>query len=705
VRLRISTGLVLVAVLASAPARGQVAAPTLVEEDLPQEEPPAPARKAARPARPGEPVPEPAHGPPEPLPPARQAAPAPPAPAAAPQARPGAEPGVTIGAEDLARLQRPIEPVRTSWGDLVEWWRGHRRALREHDLVHAEDARKRLLAVKRELAIENLTPFAGAEVREAERSLVARSPDDALQHALFAVELAPDLAEAHLALARARFARDPGKPLAALGALWAGLAAAAREPHTVRAYYGDAAVALLGALLVAAAATAALLLARRLRLFLHDFSHLPLLRSGSRAQATLLALVLLALPLALRLGPFVAILVLAAAAWLYLSWRERAVATVALLVVAALPWLAWGAARATAWTGTLAERIHELERGGDSGALAARLEARAADLPAPALLALGRHHKRRGDLERALRWYEAAAAADGRSAEVRVNLGNVLFLRGDLEGAKAAYLAAVDRAQNASTLAAAHYDLSKLYLRQAAMEQSTEARKKAQQQDAAYLARYGSDDDFGANRWLVDAAVPLEQIAALARGDPGPGAVAAAVEARLAGPIPRRAWPWLPLGLTAALWLLALTARRWDLARPCGKCGRPACRRCDGVSEPLCGQCVNVYQRAAAVDPRDRALKEAQVRRHARWREAAVRILAVVGGGAGHLVGGRPVRGFLVVLGLAFLGLVVWFRQGVVPPPQPSPYTAAGKVLVAVPLAIALWVLAVRDAFRLGRGD
>ena len=699
-RLRVSTGLWLAAVLASAPARGQVAAPTMVEDDLPQEEPPPPARKAAPLARPGEPVPEPVHAPPEPLPP--------PQPAARPHspAPPGkAGPAPAAAAEDLARLQRPIEPVHARFADLGEQWRVRRLALRENDLSRADEARRRLLAVKRELAIENLFPFASSEVRETERFLATRSPEDALRHAQFAVELAPDLAEAHVALARARLARDPGTPLAALRALAAGIAAAAREPHTARAIYGDVLSALLGALLAASAVSVVLLLAKRLRLFLHDVPHLPLLRSGSRAQAALLALVVLALPLALRLGPFLALLIPVAAVWLYLGWRERAVATAALLVVALLPWLAWGAARATTWTGTLAERVHELERGGDSGVIAAGLEARAADLPAPALLALGRHHKRRGDLETAQRWYEAAAAADGRSAEVQVNLGNVLFLRGDLEGAKAAYLTAVDLAQTQSTLAAAHYDLSKLYLRQLAVEQSTEARKKAQQQDGDYLARHGSDDDFSANRWLVDAPVPPEQIAALAGSDPGPAAVAAAVEARLAGPIPRRAWPWLPLGLAAALWPLALLARRWDPARACARCGRPACRRCDGVTEALCGQCVNVYQRAAAVEPRDRVLKEAQVRRHARWRELRVRALAVVGGGAGHLVGGRPVRGFLVMTGLAFLGLVAWLRDGVLPPPQPSPYVAAAKVVVALPLAIALWALAVRGAFRLGRGE
>lgn len=713
-RFRIPTGLVLMALLASAPARGQVAAPSMVDEDLPQEEATPPKQKARPSIRAGEPVPEPPPpAAPEPGPPHHQgppAAAAPPQAPAAPRAGTPAMPGVAISAEDLARLQRHIEPVQASWNRLVQVWRARRAALREQDLARAEDARKRILTDERELAIENLFPFAAAEVREAERSVAARSPDDAIQHALFAVELAPDLAAAHLALARARLARDPAEPLPALRALAAGLAAAVRDPRTARALAGDLASALLGALLLASAATVTVLLARRLRLFLHDFGHLPLLRSGSRAQAALLAVVLLGMPLALRLGPLAAIFTLAAAAWLYLSWRERAVATVALLAVVALPWLGRLAAEQVAWSGTLAEPVYELERGGDSGALAAQLEARASDLPAPALLALGRHYKRRGDLERALRWDEAAAAAS-RTAEAQVNLGNVLFLRGDLEGAKAAYLRAVDgpvgdRAPSAAALAAAQYDLSKLYLRLAAVEQSTEARKKAQQQDAAYLARYGSDDDFRANRWLVDALVPLDQIAALTRKDPGAAAVGADLEARLAGAIPRSAWPWLPLALTAALWVLALAAERWlHPAVTCAKCGRAACRRCDGVSGSLCGQCVNVYQRSGAVEAKDRALKEAQVRRHARWREIAVRVLAVVGGGAGHVFGGRPVGGFLIVLGLAFLGLLAWFREGVFSLPQPSSYAAEGKLLVAVPLGLALWALAVRDAFRLRRGD
>jgi len=704
VNLRALTGPLLALALGAPQALAQVSAPSLVEDELPQEEPEPRHKRPAPVARPGEPIPEPAPlAPVEPAPPPAARAPKPAADAGIPAPAPAAMPGVSIGADELRKLQRPIEPVRASFGRILELWQERRNALREQALPRADAARSDLLAAMRELGIENLAPFAAALVRESQRALGARSPDDALRHATFAVELAPDMADAHLAEARARLAREPGHPLAALSALGAALAAAWREPHTGRAFLGDVASALLAALFTAAAASVVVLCARRLRLFLHDFHHLPIVRSGASIQAAFLALVLLGLPIVFRLGPFATLFVLAAAVWLYLGTSERAVATVALLAVIALPGLTLGAARATAWTGTLAEQIFELEHGGDPGDLAASLEARAAGqgLPAPALLALGRHHKRRGDLESALRWYESAAAADGRSGEALVNMGNVHFLKGDLEAAKTAYLGATDRAQSVTTLAAAHYNLSKLYLRLAAVEQSTEARKRAQQEDPAYLARYGSDDDFRANRYLVDVNVPESQIAALARRDPTPAAVAETVRARMAGAIPSWLWPAGPLGLVALLWLVALALRKVELTHACARCGRPACRACDGASNPLCGQCVNVYLRQGVVDARDRLRKEEQVRRHAQWTRVSTRILAVTGGGLGHLFGGRPVRGFLILTGLLFLGFVIWFWRGVMPPPHPSPYAMAGKLAVAVPLGLLLYALAVRDAFRI----
>ncbi|HEX9289555.1 MAG TPA: hypothetical protein VF904_08530, partial [Anaeromyxobacteraceae bacterium] len=407
----------------------------------------------------------------------------------------------------------------------------------------------------------------------------------------------------------------------------------------------------------------------------------------------------LALPLAFRLGPAAAVAALALAAALYLATAERIVATAALVAVALLPWAAHQAARITAWTGTLAEDVYLLEHGADDGRVAARLAARAdrGELPPPALLALGRHHKRRGDLDRALRLYEAAGA---ERPDVLVNAGNIYLLEGDAERAKAAYLAAIDRASatgDLTSLAAAHYDLSKIFVRQSALDQAQEARKKAALEGAALLERYGSDEDFGANRWLVDVPVAAAEIRALAADDV-PRAVGDAVLARLAGPLPPPLWPWAPLGAAAALWLIGLVRRRAAPSAACERCGRAACARCDSGAGPLCGQCVNVFVRKGVVEPRDRLRKEAQARRHARTRRLVARALALAG--AGHVWRGQPARGALVLLALAFLGAVAVLWRGVVPPPHPAAWVALGKLAVAASLALLVWALAARDVFK-----
>jgi hypothetical protein len=63
------------------------------------------------------------------------------------------------------------------------------------------------------------------------------------------------------------------------------------------------------------------------------------------------------------------------------------------------------------------------------------------------------------------------------------------------------------------------------------------------------------------------------------------------------------------------------------------------------------------------------------------------------------------VLGFLVLFALLFLGFVAWFWHGVIPPPQHSPYAAALRLAVAVPLFALLYGIAVRDTFRRTRPE
>ncbi|HEX7622120.1 MAG TPA: hypothetical protein VF400_01015, partial [Anaeromyxobacteraceae bacterium] len=406
------------------------------------------------------------------------------------------------------------------------------------------------------------------------------------------------------------------------------------------------------------------------------------------------------LPVALRLGPLALLGALALLAAPYLGRSERAVASAAFLALAALPWGAREVVRLTTWSGTLAEEVYALEHGAGDARVAARLADRAArgELPPAGLLALAHHHKRRGELEEAFRRYLAAGVT---RPEALVGMGNVQLLRGEVEAAKASYLAAIDRAGGTgdlASLAAAHYDLSKIFLRQSALDQAQEGRRKAAAADGALVARAGSDEDFRANRWLIDAPIPLAEIRALAVDD-APQAVEEAVRARLAGPLPAGGWPWAPLALSFAVWPLALLARRPGLSRACERCGRAACTRCDGVKGSLCGQCENVFAKRDVVDARDRLRKELQVRRRGRARRLATRALGIAAGGAGHIWHGDAVRGTLVLLVLLFLGGLAVSASALVPPPYAPPWDGEARLVVFGALALLVWALAVRDLF------
>ncbi|HEY6100555.1 MAG TPA: hypothetical protein VIW03_14055, partial [Anaeromyxobacter sp.] len=370
-------------------ASAQLRAPTLVDETEgpPADEPPErPARQAPReeerrpPREPEVPLPR-AEAPPPPAKPAAKAPELPPPP-----------PPPTASVD----LARQIQPVRATWPQLDASWKERRAALREQDPGRAATAERAVLEVKRELALENLFTHAASEVREARRALDANLPGEALAHAELAARLAPDLPDAHLAVARARFASDSGELLPVLGALRDALGAAAREPHVLRAFAADVFSAALAALFTASTGTIVLLFLRRVRLFLHDFHHLPLLRGTAPIQTGFLALVLLALPAAFGLGAFASVAVLVLAVWLHLATAERAVATVALAVLVALPAAGAGAARLTAWTGSPAETVHALEHAALPDEEVAEIAARAGASPAPAPMyaALGRHAKR-----------------------------------------------------------------------------------------------------------------------------------------------------------------------------------------------------------------------------------------------------------------------------------------------------------------------
>jgi tetratricopeptide (TPR) repeat protein len=617
--------------------------------------------------------------------------------------------------KDNREPPKPILTTSLNDAELVAIWNKWRAAVSDLRPTDAEAAQKALLSAKEDLGATDLESFAIGFLRQAETRRKEKDMLGSIILASTAVELAPDLPYAHLGLAEAYFAADPGSVGRYLAEVKLAAKNALGDPRYSRPVFADLASALLLALLATACVVVLVLFLRRSRYFLHDFHHLfPKAAAGWQTGA--LAILLLAIPMVLRLGVVAELLALFFASCFYLGLLERVVATVLIALVGLVPLAAGWVAGHTAFAGTVAEDVYLLERGGLSAAGAAdRVGKRVTDDKADfaELFALGRYEQRRGKLPDAIAHFKLAAARRNNDARLLTNLGNAVLTQGDAEGAAELYT----NATNAdATLAAAFYDLAKLYYRRAAlapdeilgqeMDRAQTAISTAQRLDEALLTRSDPPPDhLIANRLLISPGLSRDEIDQLAEDTDRSDKIAAQIGSRLVGDLDPTLGALYP-GL-AALALLGLGGLRRGRgpAKGCDKCGRPVCRRCDpelGIGTSLCNQCVHVFARKGAVPGSIKVRKQIEIRRHQERQSRIAYAFGAFGAGLGHLFSGLTVSGviyaYVFLVGLAALVL----REGVLRAPfGPAPAwmtIAPAATLIAVSYLLSLRGLFTRQA-------
>ncbi len=684
------------------------AAPPPAEDEEPAPEaepPPEPAQIAPEPEpEPVEAAPEPAQreaaprgnaAPPSLEPPA--AAPAARAPAAAPAKAPPPPPQTLPPAAALPPPppKGPIVLPSGDSGDLLLHFRARQRALLEQNPKKAAAEADALRALRETLDFPDLFTAGAALCREAARELASGLGPQALATATLATDLAPDLPQASYWAARAELAAGGAGALGrAARDAWLAASAEVAEPRLLREQASDLAASAVMAAIIAGCLALLILLSLDLRYAFHDFHHLfP--RAASPVQTTLLGGILLAMPWLFHLGPFLALASLALAVWLYLTGGERAIAALLLGWIVAAPFCAGEIARWGALS-PLGEDLYSVERDLDSDLAAARLRAaaEAAQPDAAVLFALAHRQKRLGDLEGAERLYRRELALFPGRAAAENDLGNVLFIEGNLEGARAQYEAAID---HDPALAAAYFNLGQDFNRLLLLEQSQQAQRHALELDHALIEPHVAGDDLRANRYLIDAPLSWAEISRA--GTEGYGReVRAQAEARLFGPL--AGVPLAAAGVVAGLLaLLTLLASRLRPCSQCVKCGRAVCGRCDAdlAGDGLCGQCVNVFIRRSVADPPARIRKEARVKAYQAFRQSLVRALALLFGGGGHLVGGQPLVGYAVLWSLAFLAINAAGAANFLRAPLGGLWLV--RLLVFGLLLLPVYGLAVRSAF------
>lgn len=596
--------------------------------------------------------------------------------------------------------------------DFATAWTVWKKAADSKDVKAEQDARKQLLALKLRAGAEDVELYAVGLLRAAEAAQAVGDSGAAVEMAVTASELAPDLPAAWVGLARAYFDADPSEVGRYLAAYQQAVTHTLDDPRYLRPLLADLATVVLIAFIGCAIAVLSVLFLRRAWYFLHDF-HFLFPRAAARWQTAALALLVLSLPIVFRLGVVPMLLTLFAASTLYLSTRERVVAVLLIGAMGAVPLLGELLVERTAFADTPAEELYQIERGGPGvGSLVEKYEAlsRADKVGFAEHAVLGRYYARRGELELAAKHLRFALALNPDDVPAKVNLAVALFFGGDLENPRA-ILESTQGSGNAIAL----FDLGRLYKRRLAVYGDTVAAEVDKANSALAAARDldGSLPPLGSeeltapttgNEFLRTLPMPRAELLQLAQSPEAASRVRSQLTQILLGDVPEWVAPFYPLAAALLLLAFGFLGPALSAAKVCARCGRPVSRRDDPDVSPgslMCTQCVNVFVKKNVVAPSLKVRKQLEVARYESRVEKVAYGLGAVWSGMGHVFSGATLRGALYGFLFALAVTAVVLRQGVLR----APYEPLPALVWLVPVGlmlVALYVLTLRGLRKKG---
>ena len=456
-------------------------------------------------------------------------------------------------------------------------------------------------------------------------------------------------AHAGLAIALLRGDRDLR---GAAGEGWTALKIGLGDAGVLYHQMGNAVLIVYLGLCLGAVASLFLMCLRSAPALFHDLKErFP--RSLSDDTSRLLGWGLLALPV-LALAPLVWLVVFWAI--LFFPYLRRSERLITLLVLALL-FAAGPAGRLLDWVaGTAvdpgARAMFRSMRGGydlqDEQALR-KLQAEHPEDPMfPFLLAS--IERVAGRFDEAMRLYEGVLKIDPNHSLAMVNLANLRALRQEFAIAQGLYKRAWE---TDPAMAIAHYNSHLAHLEAFHLESADHELKEARRLDDTLVTGLLAQGNEGRSRRLpMDVGYAPGQIwrrALTLRIDPGGRSGwtrSLSAPATLAG----------GAGLILVILVPGLgLAARGAPSRRCRRCGRAFCRRCQVITKypDHCSPCMHLFILRDGLAPNVKNRKMEEVVRHRRRVWIGERVLSLALPGGGHVLGGRPLLGFTL--------LVTWF--------------------------------------------
>jgi len=594
----------------------------------------------------------------------------------------------------------PLPPPATRAGLRGRWFE-FVSAVNEDDFRAARTASAELLRTASRVGISRLSDFSRAalyQARLAERQGKRARADLAIETA---IELDPGLVDPRWEKARFAYQRhDYGESAVdlaeALGALF-------EADESRREFLSNAALLIGASFALAAAALVLALLLRHGRRLYHAVRE----RSASffgRAGTVGFALLVLALPLWLALGPFWLLLYWAVLASIHASVRERVVLVVVLIVAGLLGPLTKEIAdqNLIARSPLVAAAVdlqEKKEEGGTVDLLRRASEVFSEDTDVWFLL--GRFAQRRDDYDEAAIDFSRALKSDPGNFRAMIGIGNIHFWQGDLGEAMTDYRNAI---QLRPRSALAFYNLSlaqgDAYLFDQQKESLANARRLAPRE---------------VDRWIESPTLPrvlsldysVEEAERRSRqwgrevksqSLPGLGHGYTMSDLLLAS---TTLGPWIASLLVVIVG--ALSSRgRWR-ARECARCARAFCFRCKapGSAALYCTECDRLLSSRDSGDIASHVAQSEEARRNLRQRQREAKWLSVIFPGARRVAEGHPATG-LAALFVFFFFVLVALVGGRIYPVRSLPTATYFPVreIGAAGLAFLVWLVANVRALR-----
>lgn len=374
---------------------------------------------------------------------------APPPPPATPNKGSSPDTGLSnVGAEPAAatlpvRLKGEQEAIHRPSGtidDLSAIWDQRRIHVTQRDFELARTDLEKAVRLQDELDLRNLEVQAQVLIREAARAKQRGDREDAVSLLDAAARVAPDLSAVYRARGGLYFSEDPGNIKRWGFELLTSFQVYLLNPLNQNRLLVNLVVVLLLGIGLLATIFIVVQLLRYGRLLFHDFHHIfPY--EVARFQTLIVGMLLLLLPILLGAGLLITLLWWLMAVWLYQGWSTRSISLVMVGFFAVTPIALDWIVNQLAVLGSRSEDLIAIEHGAaprqNLERISKELERQPEDV---ALLAtMAHYHKRVFELGRAHELYDRALRLKPNSEVLLNNMGNVLYLEGNIDSAFSLY--------------------------------------------------------------------------------------------------------------------------------------------------------------------------------------------------------------------------------------------------------------------------